>query len=257
LEATCQRCHETLREADRYCSVCGLPQLMYVAEETPVLPYGDGDSNGEMVGITGSGVLGFAPGGEVAWRPALRFAAMLGVPAGVLCSGLTPIGQSLGLVWMVGAAAWAVSLYARRSRTGGQTGGQAGGLAVGLTMKAGARIGLVTGLFAGWLTLAVNGAQLWLSRFAFHQGAEIDSLLQSTVEKSLQLSQQMIVGMGVASAQMAQSQQLNRAMMMSAEGRAGMVLSGFLSGAAFLVLFAVVGGAVGARFLAQPRRPSA
>jgi hypothetical protein len=206
---------------------------MYVAAEIPAAPLGDGD-----VGLAGGGLgstpLGLA-GGEVAWRPALRAAVMLAVPAGVLCSGLIPVGQSLGLIWMVGAAAWAVSLYVKRTRP------------VGLTMGAGARIGLVTGLFASWLTLGVNGAQLWLSRFVFHQGGEIDSLLQATVDKSLQLSQQMIVGMGVASAQMA----------LSAEGRAGMVLSGFLSGAAFLVLFAIIGGAVGARFLAHPRRPSA
>jgi hypothetical protein len=216
---------------------------MYVAAEIPALALGEGD-----VGLAGGG-LGSAPlglnGGEVAWRPALRAAVMLAVPAGVLCSGLIPVGQSLGLIWMVGAAAWAVSLYVKRARP------------VGLTMGAGARIGLVTGLFASWLTLGVNGAQLWLSRFVFHQGGEIDSLLQATVDKSLQLSQQMIVGMGVASAQMAQTQQLNRTMMLSAEGRAGMVLSGFLSGAAFLVLFGIIGGAVGARFLAHPRRPSA
>jgi hypothetical protein len=229
---------------------------MYVAAETPATPLEDGaDGDTEIIGMaggiaggnSGSGSAGLV-GGAVSWRPALRSAVILGIPAGVLCSGLTPIGQSLGLVWMLGAAAWAVSLYAKRARPGGLTGG--------LTMGAGARIGLVTGLFASWLTVGVNGTQLWLSRFVFHQGSEIDSLLQTTVEKSLQLSQQMIVGMGVASAQMAQSQQLNRSMMLSAEGRAGMVLSGFLSGAAFLVLFAVIGGAVGARFLAHPRRPS-
>ena len=217
--------------------MCGLPQLVYIAAETPAVPLEDGQVS------SGEELLGLRNG--IAWRPALRSAVMLGIPAGVLCSGLTPIGQSLGLVWMVGAAAWAVGLYARRARP------------VELSIGAGARIGLVTGLFAGWLTLGLNGIQLWLSRFVFHQGGEIDSLLQATVEKSLQLSQQMIVGMGIASAQLAQSQQLNRTMMLSAEGRAGMVLSGFLSGAAFLVVFAIIGGAVGARFLTPTRRPSA
>lgn len=201
------------------------------------MPLEDGQVSG------GEELLGLRNG--IAWRPALRSAVMLAIPAAVLCSGLTPIGQSLGLVWMVGAAAWAVSLYAKRTRP------------VVLTIGAGARIGLVTGLLAGWLTLGLNGIQLWLSRFVFHQGGEIDALLQATVEKSLQLSQQMIVGMGIASAQLAQSQQLNRAMMLSAEGRAGMVLSNFLSGAAFLVVFAIIGGAVGARFLTPTRRPSA
>jgi hypothetical protein len=78
---------------------------MYVAAETPVIPLGDGaDSEAEIAGmggisggVSGPGSLSLA-GGAVAWRQALRSAVMLGVPAGVLCSGLTPFGQSLGLV---------------------------------------------------------------------------------------------------------------------------------------------------------------
>jgi hypothetical protein len=238
LETTCQRCHETLREADRYCPACGLPQLTYVAADAPALAEG-----GLAGGAVSEGVATLA--GGIAWRPALKTAALLAIPAGVLCSGLTSIGQSMGLLWMAGAAVWAVVLYTKRARTGW------------LSTGAGARIGLVTGLFASWLTLTVNGIGLWVARFLLHQGSQMDSSWAEEVDNSLKLSQQMVTQMGMTAAQAAQSTQFSKAWMLSAEGRAGIALSTFLTGAAFLVFFAAIGGALGARLLAQPRRPSA
>ncbi|WP_263350952.1 hypothetical protein [Acidicapsa acidisoli] len=189
-----------------------------------------------------SGRAGMADG--IAWRPALKAALMLAVPAAVLCSGLIPVGQSLGVLWIAAAAAWAVSLYSKRTSSGW------------LPTGTGVRIGLVTGLLASWLTLSVNGVSLWLARFVLHQGGQMDSLWQNEVETSLQASQQMVAQMGMTSAQAAESTQFSRALMLSAEGRAGIALSTFLAGAVFLVLFAMIGGALGARWLAQPRRPS-
>jgi hypothetical protein len=195
-----------------------------------------------QAGATG-GLGGTADG--IAWRPAIQAAVMLAVPAGVLCSGVTPIGPSLGLLWMGGAAAWAVGLYFKRARPGW------------LTLGAGARIGLVTGLFASWLTLSVDGVALWVRRFMMHQGGPMDSSQLAQVEEKLKISQQMWAGMGMAAAQVAQLSQFSRSWMLSPEGRAGDVLSESLIGTAFLVCFAMIGGALGARLLAQPRRPSA
>jgi len=240
LEATCQRCHETLREADRYCPVCGLPQLVYIAAEAPAVPLVEGVL--QFAGESPNGLAGLA--GGIVWRPAVKFALLLAVPAGVLCSGVIPIGQSLALLWMVGAAVWAVGLYFKSAQPGRVSTGE------------GIRIGLVTGLFASWLMLSVNGVALWISRFAMHQGGEMDSLWASEVDKSLELSQQMVSQMGMTAAQAAQSTQLSKAWMLSAEGRAGIALSTFLAGAAFLVFFAMIGGALGARLLGQPRTPS-
>jgi hypothetical protein len=217
-----------------------LPQLTYSAAETPA-GLEDGAAQGGR-GATGS-LTGLADG--IAWRPAVKTSLMLAVPAAVLCSGVTPIGPSLGLLWMGGAAAWAVGLYFKRARPGW------------LTLGAGARIGLVTGLFASWLTLSVNGVALWVTRFVLHQGGQMDSAWATEVQSSLQLSQQMVAQMGMTSAQAAQSTQFSQAWMLSAEGRAGIALSTFLAGAVFLVFFAMMGGALGARLLAQPRRPSA
>jgi hypothetical protein len=240
LEATCQRCHEPLREADRYCSVCGLPQLTYIAPETS-------DASADSLALSPGGPIAGLNGAVdgISWQPAIKAALMLSVPAALLCSAMTPIGPPLGLLWMGGAAVWAVGVYFKRARPGW------------LSLSSGARIGLVTGLFASWLTLSVNGTMLWVNRFVLHQGGQMDSQWTTEVGNSLQLSQQMAAQMGLTAAQAAQSTQISRAWMLSAEGRAGIALSTFLAGAAFLVLFAMIGGALGARLLTQPRRPSA
>ena len=256
METTCQRCHETLRDADRYCPVCGLPQLMYVAAELPVRALGseEDDETSAAGGVPLDGQLGLAGSlgveiqsgvGGIVWKPALRAALILGIPAGVLCSEITPIGPVLGLFWMVSAAAWAVSLYVKRTQIGR------------LSMASGARIGLVVGLLASWFTLILNGAYLWVERFLLHQGTQMDAQWLAQVEASMQMNQQMVTEMGMATAQSAQFQQTWRALMMSAEGRAGLELWGLLAGAAFLTFFAMLGGAMGARFLTQRGRTRA
>ena len=103
----------------------------------------------------------------------------------------------------------------------------------------------------------MNGVALWVTRFVMHQGGQMDSVWASEVQNSLQLSQQMVAQMGLTAAQAAQSTQFSKAWMLSAEGRAGIALSTFLAGAVFLIFFGMIGGALGARLLAQPRRPSA
>jgi hypothetical protein len=237
LEATCQRCHETLHHGDRYCPSCGLPQLIYVPEETPVVVLGE-ERGGESA-FAGVGPAGLGDG--IAWRPAVRASILLAIPAGVLCSGVS----SLGLIWMVAAAAWAVGLYCRRAPV------------LRLSTGSGARIGLVTGLLASWLALSFKGIDVWVARFLLHQGSQIDSLQTAQVEEKLKISHQLWTAMGVAAAQIAQMSEFSRSWMLSPEGRAGDVLSESLFNGVFLVLFAIVGGALGARLLAQPRRPRA
>jgi hypothetical protein len=237
LEITCQRCHEPIHDVDRYCSSCGLPQLIYVAAETPVMPLEDGQisAGGDLAGL-GSGI---------AWRPALQTAMLLAIPAGLLSSSLTPV---LALVWIMGAAAWAVGLYAKRLRTGGVSTGN------------GARIGLVTGLFTAWLWFAANGVALWVTRFLRHQGGQIDSEWVGAVKDAFERNQQMVAQAGMSGAQATQFTQIAQWMqglMLSPEGRAGCALAGLLVLAAILLVFATIGGAVGARFLTTTRRPSA
>jgi hypothetical protein len=234
LEVTCQRCHEPLRGVERYCSVCGLPQLIYIASEIPQPAAGDAE-DGLASGIGSTGLID-----GIAWRPALKAAVILAVPAGVLCYSLT----TLGLFWMVTASAWAVALYARRAQSDR------------LPLRVGARIGLVTGLLASWLAIGVEGIAIWVARFVLHQGGQMDSLHDADVDKSLQVGRQIWASMGIGSAEVTQMSQVYRNWMLSAEGRAGEILSQFIFGAVLLIFFATLGGAVGARLVGRRPRPT-
>jgi hypothetical protein len=225
---------------------------MYVASETPVVQIGEDDPAGETGASGSASARAFNFPGEAAssvtgiiWRPALQAALLLAVPAGVLCSGFSTVGQNLGLVWMVGAAVWAVALYARRARTGW------------LSTGSGARIGLITGMLASWLTLALNGIWLWIERFPLRQGPQIDADWLVFVDRVLDVDHNMYTQMGISTAELTQQMQLQRGLLLSSEGHAGFQLFGFVAGTTFLVLFSAIGGAIGARVLAQPRRPKA
>ena len=105
--------------------------------------------------------------GTVDWKPALRAALLLAVPAGLLSSGSRRWAFWAGLDGC--AAAWAVVLYMRSQRP------------AWITIGAGARIGLVTGLLAGWLAFAVSGGALFVERFVLHQSSQIDCGMEDRV----------------------------------------------------------------------------
>jgi hypothetical protein len=223
MEITCNRCHQTVQAETCYCPVCGLPQLVYNADNPP--EPGPPARWNETARDAGS----------VAWRPALRFALMLAVPSGMLCSILSPVGI-FGLVLMGATGAWVVTLYMRSQRP------------AWITTGAGARIGLVTGLLGGWTAAATTGVTLYVMRFWLHQGHVFDNFWQNFVGQ--QMTQQW-TSMGVD----AQTIVLAKAWLLSPWGRAGWVLcaAGFLMAA--LLLVAVAGGALGARMHARSRRP--
>ncbi len=246
MEHTCQRCSQSLRDDDRYCPSCGLPQLVHVPAE-PALAGMDGEFESSSVAgrqahhDNSRGLVGGA-GQAIAWRPALRAAMLLAIPAGVLSSDLSVIGQSLGLVWMVSCAVWAVVLYGRHVRLSR------------ITKGVGSRIGLMTGLFACWITLALNGVNLWAARFVFHQNGRLDSEWTAFVDQNIRLCQNLYTQMGISSAQIAQGLQMDRLMFLSPEGQAGFPLFHFAFNAVFFVLLSALGGAVGARFIAPSHR---
>jgi hypothetical protein len=223
MEITCTRCHQTVEAETCFCPSCGLPQLVYSVE-----------GSGEQ-GQTDRGEPIVRDAGSVNWKRAMRAALTLAVPAGILCSMLSPLSV-FGLVLMAGSAIWVVALYLRSERP------------AWITIGAGARIGLLTGILGGWTAAAVTGATLFAIRYLFHQGKAIDNWWQNTVNQ--QLSQQWS-SMGVD----AHTIEITKAWMLSPEGRAGWAvgMAGVL--AAMLLLFAVAGGALGARVLGRPRRP--
>jgi hypothetical protein len=231
MEITCKRCHRTLEAEDCYCPTCGLPQLVYTAD---TLPEESQPEHWDKAVPDAS---------TIQWKPALRVAILLAVPAGLLSSEISPVGF-FGLFWMAAAAAWAVTLYMRSQRP------------AWITLGAGARIGLVTGLLASWVAFGVSGGALFVQRFLLHRSSQIDAQWKTQVGLNQQIAQQLTSGMNMTdAAQMKAAQAQVQALMLSPWGHAGFVVFGLVVNAAFLLIFAVAGGALGARLLVRKRRP--
>ena len=227
MEVTCIRCHKAVPEESCYCPSCGLPQLVYNSDE------GVGPVPAERW------TEAVRDAGTIEWKPALRVAMLLAIPAGLLSCGLSAIGL-LGLFWMAAAAAWAVTLYMRRQRT------------PWITMGAGARIGLVTGLMSGWLAFAFTGVSLFAMRFFLGKGNDFDDPWRALVAQISQQWQTMSPDPQTAAALQGIANWL-----LSPEGRASSTLGGLIMFECALLAFAAAGGALGARLLARSRRPEA
>jgi hypothetical protein len=223
MEITCTRCHQTVQDDNCYCPTCGLPRLVYSAESGQGLPQPEHWNEPVRDAST------------VNWKPAIRAAVTLAIPAGLLCSMLSPV-SIFGLFLMAMAAAWTVVLYVRSQRP------------AWITVGAGARIGLVTGLMGSWIAVATTGVTLFVMRFFLHQGRFFDDFWNDFVNQ--QMVQQW-TSMGVDASTIATT----RAWLMGPEGRAGSMLSAVLFLSVGLLFFAVGGGALGARLLARSRRP--
>jgi hypothetical protein len=225
MEINCTRCHQAIEAGCCYCATCGLPQLMYSAEDMP------GQAPPERFTEP------VRDASTVDWKRAIRVAVALAVPAGVLCSLFSPV-SIFGLLWMSVAAAWAVALYLRSQRP------------AWITIGAGARIGLVTGLIGGWMAAAASGVTLFVMRFFLHQGKSLDDTWQTIISDQV-ARQWSTAGMD------SQTIALYKIWLLSPEGRAGSMLGAILLLVAALIFFAVGGGALGARFQARARRPGA
>lgn len=222
MEITCTRCHQTVQPGDCYCPVCGLPQLVYDGESTgdPAQP----DKWNEIIRDAGS----------IDWKPALRYAVLLAVPAGALAALLASF-NILGPLLMAVTGALVVALYMRNRSPSW------------ITLGAGARLGLVTGVLGGWSTLAASGVALYAARYWFHQGPALDDLLARLITES----SQQVIAWGVDPQNVAAM----RTFWLSPEGRAAQVLSDSCVLALALLVFAVAGAAIGTRILARTRRP--
>lgn len=232
MEITCNRCHQSVPAESCYCPACGLPQLVYSAEGDSAVPPAS-ERWPEPVRDAGS----------IDWKPGMRSALALAVPAGLLSSGISPLGL-LGIFWMAGAAAWAVMLYMRSQRP------------AWITIGAGARIGLVTGLIAGWVAFGVSGIWLFVERVSLHQSTQIDEVYSMLLTSFQQRAHASMSGMsGPDAAQMQAWMAHVQAWLTSPEGHAGIWTLSISVNCAFLLLFAVGGGALGARIQSRNRRP--
>ncbi|HVU46209.1 MAG TPA: hypothetical protein VHD85_08785 [Terracidiphilus sp.] len=223
MEPTCNRCHQTVPEGSCFCPACGLPQIVYSAENFT----GQGQPERWNQAVRDAA--------SIDWRPGLRLVLSLAVPAGIICSLLSPVNV-LALLVMTATSAWVVGLYMRSQRP------------AWITIGAGARLGLVTGIVAAWTSAAVSGVALYAGRFWFHSGKTFDEFWMTMVNQQLV---QEWTSMGVDAQTIAQA----RAWAISPEGRAGGVLGALCFLAVALLIFSVAGGALGARFLGRRRRP--
>jgi hypothetical protein len=222
MEITCIRCHQTVQVENSYCPACGLPQLVYTAEEDREKSQPELEQQG------------YRDAGMVDWKKALQAALTLAIPVGLLCSLLSPLGV-LVLPLMAGASAWVVAVYLRSRRT------------AWITSGAGARIGLVTGVLGSWTAAVATACALFAVRFVFHQGAIIDDFW---INRVVQASVQQWTFMNVD----AQTIAILKGWLLSPSGRAGWALGALSLLMAGLLLFAVAGGAIGARVMARSRR---
>src|SRR4051812_35991007 len=103
MELTCNRCHQSVQPGVSFCPNCGLPQLVYSPEET--VENTQPARWDEAVRDASS----------VAWQPAMRSAFTVGLPAGVLCAFLSPVGI-ISMILMGLTGAWVVSLYMKVQR---------------------------------------------------------------------------------------------------------------------------------------------
>ena len=234
METTCNRCHQAIPSDGLYCPNCGLPQLVYSGDES-------------AAPTQASAWADALDGGAVEWKPALRAVLLLAVPAGLLFGGPSSLGL-LGPIWIAAAATWAVTLYIRGQRAARRP--------FWLTTGAGARIGLVTGLIAGWIAFAATGAASYTQRYLFHQGKEMDDAWQAQVVAGNKLLQSSGLWQSLVAA--SQNPQAAEAMLknqiawqLSPEGKTVETVSQLVMGEFMLVIFAVAGGALGAKLVGK------
>jgi hypothetical protein len=220
MEAVCHRCHTPLAAPDVFCPACGAPQLRF-------------EPSGDQADLGSGSKPGYADTTGVAWKHAIAAAATVAVPMGVLTA--LPLVNLFFLLWIVGGAVLAVSLYSRRAS------------ASLLNAGTGARIGLIAGLIAALTATLITGLSLVAQRFLLHTGPLLDEELK-------QLAEQMTERMAQSpTTQQAQMQAIVH-FLLSPDGKAVWMLSAAVMSAAGIVLFAVAGGALGARVFASRRR---
>jgi hypothetical protein len=220
MEQICHRCGGTVNESEPFCPHCGAPQLRYEAPEEPA----------PAASAFTAQRLGPRSFDAVSWRDAIRAAAILAIPAGVL-SALV----GFEVIWLLAGGMLAVSMY--RRRTG-----------ISPTGKMGWRIGILLGLFAAVISAGFNASALLVQRYGFHQGTVIDQRLHDVIDSVMKMYSSFLAN---SSPDMVAAAQQSMHFWLTPNGVAALVLSNAAEMTVFMLLFAAVGGALGARFNAR------
>jgi zinc-ribbon domain len=220
MEQLCHRCGTAINDVDPFCPHCGAPQLRYEAPE-------ESGSSSNLLPAQRFSARSFD---AISWRDAIHAATILSIPAGILSALL-----GFEVLWVLGGGVVAVSLYHRRTGTPP-------------TRKMGWRIGMLVGLFAAVVAAAFNGVALLVQRYGFHQGAVIDQRLHDVIDSVTKIYTNFLAN---SNPDMAKSVADSMHFWLTPNGIAAMVLSNAAEMAVFMLLFAAVGGALGARLTAK------
>lgn len=220
MEQMCHRCGGTIHEAEPFCPHCGAPQLRYEAPEEPA----------PAASAFATQRLGTRSFDAVSWQDAIRAAGILAVPAGVLSALL-----GFEVLWLLAGGMFAVSMY--RRRTG-----------ILPTRKMGWRIGMLLGLFAAVISAGFNASALLIQRYGFHQGAVIDQRFRDVIDSVMKMYAGFLSN---SSPDMVTAAHQSMRFWLTPSGVAALVLSNAAEMTVFMLLFAALGGALGARFSAR------
>lgn len=222
MELVCHRCGGAVQESEPFCPHCGAPQLRYEAPEGPA-----------HAPVASAQRFNVRSPDSVHWRDAIRAAAIISVPAGLLSSRLGL--QAIWAVWLILGGMTVISIYRRRTGTMP-------------TGRMGWRIGVVLGLFTAVISNVVDGVSLMVQRFAFHQGAVLDQ----SYHQAVQLSSKMYLDLFASSnPEMATAIAKAQHFWFTPAGAAAMMLINAAGMAFFMLIFAAAGGALGARLTAK------
>lgn len=211
-----------------FCPSCGSPQLRL-------------EPNGEMEGLASSrdSSAEAMEARGTSWKHAISAAAMVGLPMGLLSSSVLPLATG-SFLWLVGGAMAAVALYQRRSKNSL------------LNLRTGLRIGMVAGIVAAFFATACNAGLLLFQRHALHMSKAIDESMDGNIKAMVaQMGGRMVQSTPEAQAQV----QAYFRFLLSPDGKAFLGLTSAATAAAGMIMFAALGGALGARILAARRRP--
>jgi hypothetical protein len=222
MEQICHRCHAALNESDPFCAHCGSPQVRYEPPDEPVFSA----SSPPIQRLSSRNP------DAVSWKDAIILAALIAVPAGLLCSLI-----GLEAIWVLIGSVATIFFYSRGARTP---------LAANLSW----RIGALFGIFAAVVAAATDGSVLLIQRYVLHQGATLDRRYH---DLGLQLSDQLTRSNPDAAAVLPGFLHF----WVTPDGAAAMVLINTVGTVISILLFAAAGGAIGARLTARIAHSSA
>lgn len=228
MEQVCHRCGATVHESDPFCPQCGAPQLRYEAPEEPT----PAPSNVPSRHFTAR-----SPD-AIRWRDAIRVAALIAIPTGLLSSRLGLEG--IWVIWIIAGGMVVASMY--RKRTGSL-----------LTGRMGWRIGALLGLFSAVIATATDGISLIIQRFALHQGPMLDQRYRETMQLMTKMYGDLFAG---SSPDVIASMTRLEHFYLTPAGAATVALSGAAEATFFMLIFAGIGGAIGARIAARSAQTS-